>query len=159
MVFGADYECLYAHIGTNRRNPDGLAWARCSLKGSLDDPTNPCYIPLPDRTIPVPFVLTGDEAFGLAKFNLTVKQTISNSGISRGRRISENSLGILCNRRRCLDVPFLLSPEKVKVITLAVLVLHNWLRADISSKHVCCPPVMMDQEDHDRQGYFRHMGR
>ena len=74
MVSGPDYEGLYADIGTKRRNPDGHAWARCSLKGSLDDPTNPLHIslpqPLPDRTIPVPFVLTGDKAFGLAKYML-----------------------------------------------------------------------------------------
>lgn len=161
VVSGPEYECLYADIGTNGRNPDGHAWARCSLKRSLDDPTNPLHIPLPqplpDRTLPVPFVLTGDEAFGLAKYmlrpypqkNLTVEQRISNYRISRGRRISENILGILCNRWRCLRVPFLLSPEKVKVITLAVLVLHNWLRADISSKHVYCPPVIVDQEHPD----------
>jgi len=53
----------------------------------------------------------------------------------------------LCNRWRCLRAPFLLSPEKVKVIVLAILVLHNWLRADISSKHVYCLPAIMDQED------------
>lgn len=159
VVSGPDYECLYADIGTNGRNPDGHAWARCNLKESLDDTTNPLHIPppqpLPGRTVPVPFVLTGDEAFGLAKYmlrpypqkNLTVEQRISNYRISRGRRISENILGILCNRWRCLRVPFLLSPEKVKVIVLAILVLHNWLRADISSKHVYCLPAIMDQED------------
>ena len=152
VVSGPDYDCLYADIGTNGRNPDGHAWARCNLKEALDDPTNPLRIPppqpLPGRTVPVPFVLTGDEAFGLAKYmlrpypqkNLTVEQRISNYRISRGRRISENILGILCNRWCCLRVPFLLSPEKVKVIALAILVLHNWLRADISTKHVYCPP-------------------
>ncbi|XP_044185046.1 uncharacterized protein LOC114973873 [Acropora millepora] len=109
VVSGPDYECLYADIGTNGRNPDGHAWARCNLKESLDDTTNPLHIPppqpLPGRTVPVPFVLTGDEAFGLAKYmlrpypqkNLTVEQRISNYRISRGRRISENILGILCN--------------------------------------------------------------
>ena len=37
--------------------------------------------------------------------------------------------------------------KKVIVIALAILVLHNWLRADISTKHVYCPPAIMDQED------------
>ena len=159
VVSGPDYECLYADVGTNGRNPDGHAWARCNLKEALEDPANPLHIPpqqpLPGRSEPVPFVLTGDEAFGLAKYmlrpypqkNLTVEQRIANYRISRGRRISENILGIMCNRWRCLRVPFLLRPEKVKVIVLAILVLHNWLRADISSKHVYFPPAMMDQED------------
>ena len=138
VVSGPDFECLYADIGTNGRNSDGHAWAKCNLKGGLDSPSNPLYIrlpqPLPDRTVPVPFVRTGDETFGLTKYmlrpypqkNLTIEKRISNYHTSRGRRISENILGILCNRWRFLRVPFLLSPEKVKVMTLAVLVLHNW---------------------------------
>lgn len=32
VVSGPDYECLYADIGTNGRNPESHAWARCSLK-------------------------------------------------------------------------------------------------------------------------------
>ena len=60
VVAGPDYECLYAHIGTNGRNPDTHAWARCNLKESLDDPTNPLDIPpprpLPGKTTPTPFV-------------------------------------------------------------------------------------------------------
>lgn len=161
VVAGPKYECLYAHIGTNGRNPDGHAWARSNLKVSLDDPANPLMIPapqsLPNRTTPTPFVLTGDEAFGLSTYmlrpypqkNLTVEQRIANYRISRGRRISENILGILCNRWRCLRVPFLLDPEKVKIIFLAILVLHNWLRADKDSKHVYCPPPLLDHENCD----------
>jgi len=158
VVAGPDYECLYIDVGTNGRNPDGHAWANCSLKRALDDPTNPLNLPpskpLPGRSNPVPFVLTGDEAFGLAKYmlrpyphrDLTLEQRIANYRISRGRRISENILGIVCNRWRCFRVPFLLCPEKVKVITLASFILHNWLRADDSSKNVYCPPTVLDRE-------------
>ena len=142
VVSGPDYECLYAHVGTNGRNPHGHAWARCNLK--LDDPNLlniPSHQPLPGCNTPVPFVLTGDEAFGLAKYmlrpypqkDLTVEQRIANYHISQGQKISENILGMLCNRWRCLRVPFLLGPEKVKKIVLAILVLHNWLRADTNS--------------------------
>ena len=127
VVSGPDYECLYVDVGTNARNPDGHAWGRFSLKQALENPDNPLNIPpprsLPGRTTPVPFVLTGDEAFGLSKYmlrpypsrNLTVEQRISNYRISRGRRISENILGILGNRWRCFRVPFLLVPSKVKL--------------------------------------------
>ena len=121
VVSGPDYECLYVDVGTNGRNPDGHAWGRGSLKYALNDSDNPLNIPpprpLPGRTTPVPFVLTGDEAFGLSKYmlkpypsrNLTVEQRITNYRISRGRRISENILGILGNRWRCFRVPFLLA--------------------------------------------------
>ena len=159
VVSGPDYECLYVDVGTNGRNPDGHAWGRCSLKQALENPDNPLNIPrpLPGRTIPVPFVLTGDEAFGLSKYmlrpypsrNLTVQQRIANYRISRGRRISENILGILGNRWRCFRVPFLLVPSKVKGITLAALTLHNWLRADSTSRNIYCPPILVDREDPD----------
>lgn len=129
---------------------------KVQFKGGLDDPTNPLHIPLPqplpDRTVPVPFILTGDEAFRLAKYmlrpypqkNLTVEQRISNCRISRGRKISENILGILCNRWRFLRVPFLLSPERIKLFTPAVLLLHYRLRAANA-----CHTVIVAQEEHD----------
>ncbi len=161
VVAGPNYECLYADVGTNGRNPDGHAWSRCTLKKALDSATNPLNLPapctLPGRSVPVPFVLTGDEAFALTTYllkpypskNLTVEQRITNYRISRGRRISENILGILGNRWRCFRVPFLLEPEKVKKITLAILVLHNWLRADARSSAVYCPSTLIDNEDRD----------
>ena len=148
VVAGPEYECLYVNVGINGRNSDGHAWGNCSLKDALDVPTNPLNIPspqpLPNRTTPVNFVLTGDEAFGLAKYmlrpypqrNLTLEQRIANYRISRGRRISENILGILCNRWRCFRTPFLLCPEKVKVITITTLILHNCLRADKCSRNI-----------------------
>ena len=102
-------------------------------------------------------VLTGDETFPLSKYmlkpypnrNLTVEQRIANYRISRGRRISENLLGILVNRWRCFKVPFLLHPPKVKTVTLAAVTLHNWFRADGSSKTVYCPASSTDREDPD----------
>ena len=159
VVAGPEYECLYADVGTNGCNPDGHAWSRCSLKKALDNPDNPLNIPadepLPGRTKPIPFVLTGDEAFPLSRYmlkpypniNLTVEQRIANYRISRGRRISETLLGIFVNRWRCFKVPFLLHPSKVKIITLAALTLHNWLRADQSSRNVYCPASLPDMED------------
>lgn len=159
VVLGPDYECLYVDVGTNGRNPDGHAWSRSPLKYALDNSDNPLNIPpprpLPGRRNPVPFVLTGDEAFRLSKYmlkpypsrNLTVDQRITNYHISRGRQISENILGILGNRWRCFRVPFLLAPFKVKGITLAALTLHNWLRADASSRNIYSPPALIDRED------------
>ena len=126
---------------------------------ALENPDNPLNIPadepLPGYSKPVPFVLTGDEAFPLSEHmlkpypnrNLSVEQRVANKRISRGRRISENLLGILVNRWRCFKVPFLLRPSKVKIITLAALSLHNWLRADASYRNVHCPPTLIDRED------------
>lgn len=79
----------------------------------------------------------------------TVEQRIANYRISRGRRIPENILGILGNRWRCFRVPFLLVPSKVEGITLVALTLHNWLRADSTSRNIYCPPTLVDREDPD----------
>lgn len=156
VVSGPDYECLFVDVGTNGRNPDGHAWGRCSLKQALDNPDNPLNIPLPGHTIQVSFVLTGHEAFGFSKLrpfpirNLTVEQRIANYRISRGRRVSENIFWILGNRWRCFRVPFLLAPVKVKGISLAAFILHNWLWADRSSQNIYCPPALGDREDLER---------
>ena len=159
VMVGPEYECLFVDVGTNGRNPDGHAWHRCSLKKALESCDNPLNIPplrpLPGATKPIPFVLTGDEAFPLSKHmlkpyprrNLTVEERIANYRISRGRRISENILGILGNKWRCFRAPFLLQPEKVQQITMAILTLHNWLRDDRASRSIYCPPTLIDRED------------
>ena len=159
IMSGPSYECLYADVGTNGRNSDGHAWARCSLKKALDSPDNPLNIPppcpLPGASKAVPFVITADEAFSLASYmlkpyprkSLTVEERIANYRISRGRRISENILGIFGNRWRCFRAPFLLSPVKVQKITMAALTLHNWLNSDRFSRNVYCPPGLIDKED------------
>ena len=46
------------------------------------------------------------------------------------RRISENGFGILANKWRVFCRPFSLEPEKVKIVTLAAITLHNWLRSE-----------------------------
>ena len=114
VVAGPDYECLYVDVGTNGHNPDGYAWSRWSVIMALENPDNPLNIPadepLPGSSKPVPFVLSGDEAFPLSDHmlkpypnrNLSVEQRVANKRISRGRRISENllALGILVTRWR-----------------------------------------------------------
>ena len=159
VMAGPEYECLYVDVGTNGRNPDGHAWDRCSLKQAIHSVENPLNIPLPrplpGSTKPTPFVLTGDKAFPLTEHmlkpyprrGLTVEERIANYRISRGRRISENILGILGNRWRCFRAPFLLCPEKVQQITMAILTLHNWLRSDSTSRNIYCPVALIDTED------------
>ena len=122
IMSGPSYECLYADVGTNGRNSDGHAWARCSLKKALDSPDNPLNIPppcpLPGAGKAVPFVIKAEEAFCLASYmlkpyprkSLTVEERIANYRISRGRRISENILEILANRWRCFRAPLPFEP-------------------------------------------------
>ena len=63
--------------------------------------------------------------------------------MSRARQISENAFGIVVNRWRIFRKPFALQPEKVKIITFSVLILHNWLR----SGKMYVPNNLIDFED------------
>ena len=69
---GPQYEILWAGVGANGRVSDGTVWQKYALKQALaadDNPLNfPQPKPLPGRSKPVPFVLTGDDAFALTKY-------------------------------------------------------------------------------------------
>lgn len=156
-MVGPEYEFLFADVGMNGRNSDGGNWSQSCLKRGLEENTLnlPNATPLPGRSNPVPFVCTGDDAFPLSVYmmkpypqkNLTLEKRIFNYRLSRMRRISENGFGILANRWRIFRKPFYLEPEKVKVITLAVITLHNWLRMDSSIGKVYLPQSLLDRED------------
>ena len=139
-VFGPDYQCLWASVGTNGRSPDSAIWQNSDLKKALSSVDNtlslPKAKPLPGRSKPVPYVLTGDDAFALTRYlmkpfplsGLSIAQRIFNYRLSRMRRISENGFGIIANRWRVFRVPILLPPDTVIALILAALVLHNFLR-------------------------------
>ena len=100
-------------------------------------------------------VLVGDDAFPLTttlmkpfpQSNLTMEKRVFNYRSSRSRRIPENTFGILANRWRVFRRPFALEPEKVKIITLSALILHNWLRSESSSGKIYIPQSLIDSED------------
>ena len=66
---------------------------------------------------------------------------------SRSRRISENTFGTIANRWRVFRRSFALEPEKVKIITLSALILHNWLRSESSSGKIFVPQSLIYSED------------
>ena len=73
-VIGPDYQCLWASAGTNGRSPDSAIWQNCDLKKALSSCHNsldlPKPRPLPGRAMPVPYVLTGDDAFALTRLSM-----------------------------------------------------------------------------------------
>ena len=44
-VFGPNYECLWADIGTNGRTPDGAIWRKSDLKELLSNKENQLHLP------------------------------------------------------------------------------------------------------------------
>ena len=155
-VVSPEYEFLYAEVGINRRNSDGGAWAQSPLKMALEDNTLniPKPTPLSDG-MDIPYVLVGDNAFPLSHYmmkpypqkNLCSDKRIFNYRLSRARRISENAFGILANRWRVFRKPFLLKPEKVKLITYSCLILYIFLRSESTSGKIYIPPNLLDFED------------
>ena len=156
-MVGPEYEFLFVDVGMNGRNSDGGNWSQSRLKNGLEKNTLNLSdsTALPGRNYPLPYVCTGDDAFPLTAYmmkhypqkNLSLEKRISNYRLSRMRRISENAFGILANRWRVFRKPFLLEPEKVKAITLAVLTLHNWLRKNSDIGKVYFSPTLVDCED------------
>jgi len=150
-VFGPDYQCLWVSAGTNGHSPDSAIWQNCDLKKALSSCQNtlnlPKSRPLPGRAMPVPYALTGHNAFALTRFlmksfpltGLSRAQRIFNYRLSRMRRISENCFGIIANRWRVFRAPILLPLDTVVDLILVALVLHNFLRIN----------GLTDQEDEE----------
>ena len=113
-----------------------MAKLRSKKAFSSDDNTLrlPRAKPLPGRTRPIPYVLTGDDALALTRYlmklfsllGMSISQRIFNYRLSRMRRISENGFGIIAHRWRLLRAPILLPPDTVVGLILAALVLHNF---------------------------------
>ena len=163
-MVGPEYEFLYVDVGINGRNSDGGIWSRCPLKNALEK--NALNIPepraLPGRLNKTPYVCMGDDAFPLSLYmmkpfpqiNLTKEKRISNYGLSRMRRISENGFGILANKWRVFRRPFSLEPEKVKITTLAAITLHNWLRSESKIEKIDIPVGLTDRENIETGEFF-----
>ena len=82
-VFGPEYQCLWASVGMNGRSPDSAIWQKSDLKAALSSVENHLSIPppkaLPGRSKPLPYVLTGDDAFALTRF---LMKPFPHSGLS-----------------------------------------------------------------------------
>ena len=92
-MVGPEYEFLYVDVGANGRNSDGGIWDQCKLKKPLEDSTLNLPPPqsLPGRSMKIPFVATGDDAFPLKNYlmkpypqkGLTTEKRIFNYRLSR----------------------------------------------------------------------------
>lgn len=121
-----------AHDSTVFRNSQfGKLWYSQSELLCIPEKT-----PLPGTSAPMPYVLVGDEAFGLRTNimtpfpgrNLSIKQRVFNYRLSRARRIVENAFGILAQTWRILLKRIHIQPPYTRRIVLACCTLHNILR-------------------------------
>ena len=112
-------------------------------------------IPLhPGRENKAPYVCTVDDVFPFSAYmmkpftqiNLTKESRVFNYRLCRMGQISENSFGILANMWHVFRRPFALESEKVKMITLATITLHNWLRSECLLGKTYIPFGLVDRK-------------
>ncbi|KAK5645349.1 hypothetical protein RI129_006649 [Pyrocoelia pectoralis] len=155
----ADYKFIYIDCGRNGRISDGGVFRNSTLAAAIaSNKLNfPEETPLPGRSKPVPYVIVADAAFPLSHHilkpfpfrNMTGAQRIFNYRLSRARRVVENSFGMVANRFRVLLNTVNLHPQKAETITLACVVLHNFLRTTT-------PNTYNMQEKNDRRLRFQY---
>jgi len=105
-------------------------------------------LPLPSKTNTLSYVFLGDDAFALNKHMMKPytgvyekgnAKRIFNYRLSRARRVVENVIGIMSSVFRIFRRPILLDTEKVTNITMACVLLHNFLKKSRTSFSRYCP--------------------
>lgn len=160
-VVDANYCFSFVNVGCQGRISDGGVYANTSLATLIEQ--NALNIPeacsFPGRTLPVPYVFIGDDAFPLKTNILKPYPGLQNRGsgerifnyrLSRARRVVENAFGILSSVFRVLRKPLLLEPSKATKVVLACLYLHNFLRRSSTSKNIYTPPGTFYTEDFEK---------
>ncbi|CAN7937555.1 unnamed protein product, partial [Ixodes hexagonus] len=153
----ADLKFLYADVGRNGRMNDSGVWAATSLRTRIDRSSAGFPEPeqLPNSSKVAPYVIVGDEGFGLKPYlmrpfpaaDLGDPDTMFNYRLSRARRIVENGFGILRNRFQVYGAPLRHKPERAVKVVKATIALHNFLRTRNTSRARYTPPDSLDVED------------
>ncbi|CAN7982817.1 unnamed protein product, partial [Ixodes pacificus] len=84
-----------------------------------------------------------------SKKELRRRRKIFNYSLSRGRRVVENTFGILAQKWRILRRPFRANEENTDKIVAGCVVLHNFLLKD--SEY--CPAGTADHEDWEGRSF------
>ena len=134
----ADYKFLWVNVGASGSSSDAQIFNPSKLKRRIENGT--LGLPPPEPCGPggpnVHYLL-GDDAFDLmpwlvkpySRRQLTREERVANYRISRGRRVVENSFGILVKTFRALLTTMEQRPKVVSDIVLTCVVLHNMLRS------------------------------
>lgn len=137
-VCDADYKFICIDVGAYGKCSDSSIFKNSTLYNKLVN--NNLRIPekktISNNGIPMPYVIVGDEAFGLSENlmrpyggrSLTDKKRIFNYRLSRARRYVECTFGILANKWRIFHRPIDVREEFAIAIVQACCVLHNFVR-------------------------------
>lgn len=151
----SDYRFIFADIGGQGRISDGGIFKNCLLWQKINEGTLnlPPDTPLPGRHESVPYVFLSDGAFALHKHimkpfagnhNIGTKERTFNYKLSSSRVIVENVFGVLTSAFRIFQKPIEIEIEKVPIITMTCVLLHNFLRNSKYSRDIYTPPGTFD---------------
>lgn len=142
----SDYCFTFVDIGDYGKNSDSSIFANShfymNLTSNKLDLPNPDFLPQ-KNDCKIPYVIVGDEAFGLTfnvmrpygGKNLSSKKRIHNYRLTRARRYIECTFGILSNKWRIFHRPLNVSIDFAEDIVKACTVLHNFVRVRDGYKH------------------------
>lgn len=165
-VCDAHYNFTMVDVGAEGRNSDGGVLQASDMgirisNGSIEFPEDIRLRHWPEGPT-LPHLLVGDEAFPLTQRimrpfpgrsggRMPLSEAIYNYRLSRARGCIENAFGIMASRFRLLRKPILASENTVTYATLAMLVLHNYLKRmdqhNSSYDHWYYPPDFQDRID------------
>ena len=156
-VCDAKYQFTLVDIGDTGRQSDGSVYANSQLGYAIENDllSIPKAAQLPCSQKVLPYVLVGDDAFGLKMHMmkpfpstmLPLDQRIFNYRLSRARRVIENTFGIVASRFRVFRRPIIANVEKVISVTKAVVILHNFLmKTNENNGYKYCPKTFLDHD-------------
>ena len=153
----ADYKFIWTDIGGIGHQSDCQLYNHSELKAAIDQNilNLPPADPLPHDEEDFPYFFLGDDAFPLRQHmmkpfplrDLPREQRIYNYRISRGRRVIENTFGIMAQKWQIFLSCMAQCPENIAKIVHSVVCLHNLLRLRMPNAH----RANVDREDEDHQ--------
>lgn len=168
-VCDADYKFIYIDVGAMGQCSDGGVWKRCSLYADMNDDNNPLQIPPPDviggMEEPTSYYLVGDDAFPLSTNlmkpygggGLSKKQRIYNYRLCRGRRIIENTFGIMCTKFQIFHKAIRMMPLGVERVITAFAALHNYMRVECGKTYMLSDAVDRYENGQEIAGAWRQL--
>ena len=166
----ADYKFLWVNVGASGSSSDTQIFNCSKLKRRIENGT--LGLPPPEPLGPggpdLHYFLLGEDAFALVPWlvkrysrrQLTREERMANYRISKGRRVVENSFGILVKRFRVLLTTMEQRPKVVRDIVLTCVVLHNMLRSHQGAAERPATPaddIQPPQTDQGEQGHHDNL--
>lgn len=138
-IVDANCKFIFVDIGSYGKEGDSGIFNKSSIsKTILTGEYFPSPEKLPDSNVSLPCVHIGDEAFRLDRHMMRpysriearkdYQKTVFNYRLSRARRTTENSFGLLSQIFRVFYTPISLKTETVDNLVLTACCLHNLLR-------------------------------